>query len=83
MLKEEWKNIEPSKVADVIEKWKGIPVEVVLKKCYVFKKFKECKGWLTIFALTAQSDDVLSIREDLGLVRKPLKYCMHISMLEQ
>ena len=83
MLKEEWENIEPSKVAETIEKWKTVPVEVVLKRCYVYQKFKQDEGWLTIFALTAHSDDVLSIRKDLGLERKPQKYCMHVSLLEK
>ena len=78
LLKEEWENIDPRIVEEVIQEWQGIPVTIRIKKCYVYM----LHGWKTIFALNVNSDDILNAREDLGFFRKPKKYKMHVSLLE-
>ena len=83
MLKEEWQRIPPQTVDDVVKKWESTPVSITICNCYLYKMFHNYKGWLTLFALNATSEDVYSIREDLGLTRKPEKYNMHITLLEK
>ena len=83
MLPEERKKIVPSVVEDVVQRWRGKTVSINLRNCFVYKMLHRIKGWLTIFALNAQSEDVLKIREDLGLQKKPVKYNMHVSLLEK
>ena len=66
-----------------MQKWKGIPGSVCIDKCFIYKQFNEEYGRRTIFALNVHSDDILNAREDFGVMRKPEKYTMHVSLLEK
>ena len=83
MLKEEQANINSSTVEHVIKEWEKKPISVTITGSYLYKMYHKSKGWLTLFALNAYSDDVLEMREDLGLQRKPYKYNMHVTLFEK
>ena len=81
LLVEEQKSIDKEVVQDAIKKWKDRPVNITIKQFHLYRKFDEKKGWLLLLALEVESEDVLEIREDMKLERKPKKLNIHVTLL--
>ena len=78
ILPEEQAILDPGLVARVMDKWRNRTVRVEFSSMNVYKKKDKI-----LIALNVFSKEILDIRCDLGLVRKPQKFQTHITLLEK
>ena len=83
MLLEEMDMVDKKTVEDVMNKWKTRRINLTIERFRVYHKLDKKKGWIQLFALDVASEDILDLREDLGLPRKPSKFTTHITLLEK
>ena len=84
LLAEEWKEIaKDAELQEKLKEFNGTEVTIVFKGVEVYEKYDRKKGWMTLVALGVESEDILNVRKNLGLNRKPDKLHLHCTMLEK